>query len=148
MGKESTRMCIRCALERIYISNCLRHEIIPISKLDPAKLDFQCYKRHLHDISPQREKNPRHPLCCLCGEPAFYQCRALQKFDIYRRPIGLQLQRGCNLRVCTSCKLAVNQYGMCQTRIEEAIKERRGMHPRADIEFLFPGSDLHKAWER
>ena len=86
--------------------------------------------------------------CNFCISPAFYACGAPQQYDKFGRPApsGARRENGCGLLLCLACADALGQSGMDRMKLEEQVRVRGNWRIRADMEFLFHGSDLHKAY--
>lgn len=143
-GRELTNMCIMCALDRFQIYRCATHEIVPIAGLRPDDFDYQeAFDKFLTPATPAS-----HHWCSFCVSPAFFACGAPQKYDKVGRRIapGLMMQNGCGLFLCPACAIALEQVGMDRVKLEEEVRSRGSWKVRADMKFLFHGSDLHKAY--
>ncbi|KIW35576.1 uncharacterized protein PV07_02266 [Cladophialophora immunda] len=85
--------------------------------------------------------------CSLCTHPAFWRCCADKSVDKYLRKLDdvKGKGRGCGLVLCDSCAVQVERdKGILK---QTTVQERNGYDcRRADMEFLFAGSLLHKAW--
>lgn len=148
-GKEPTNMCLRCALKRFAIYRCAKHEFVRLSGIREEDFDFQASFDDLgNEDKARRNPVPIHPWCHFCLSPAFHACRARQRYNEIGQPLALEAQAktGCGILLCTLCLRHVETWGMNRRRLERAIDERC-WKVRADMEFLFPGSDLHKAWD-
>ena len=147
-GIEPTNMCIRCALGRFAISRCAKHEFVEVGKTYERK-QLLAALVHLFDPNePTRDPRAANRWCHFCLSPALHACQARQEYDQLGAPIvlGAPVKSGCGLFLCASCVEHVQELGKDRReRLEGAIKQRR-MKVRADMEFLFPGSDLHKAY--
>jgi hypothetical protein len=89
-----------------------------------------------------------HHWCNFCVSPAFLACVAPQRYDKVGRPVapGARTENGCGLFLCSACATALEQVGMNRVKLEEQVRSRGSWKARADMEFLFYGSDLHKAY--
>jgi hypothetical protein len=143
-GKEPTSMCIMCALDRFQICRCARHEIIPITGLYPGEFDYQ---QVFANFATPGAPALNH-WCNFCISPAFFACGAPQQYNKVGRPVapGAKMEKGCGLFLCPACAVALGQFGMDRMALEEQVKSRGSWKPRADMEFLFHGSELHKAY--
>ncbi len=158
--KEATRMCVVCALNRMYISNCRNHELKALPGIDPLKpvLGGQTMKRYVDQIIYEKgiEDNKLfHPVCSLCIGPALYRCCTVQtRTKDGRVATAGKQHQGCGLLICTECEMLLdNHKGVLRKHvIREHLYEMRAngteRRLRADIEFLFRGSLLHQAYGR
>lgn len=148
-GCEPTRMCGLCALEFLHTSKCPEHRLVPLSgRKDVPSLNLQQWMANLSDRSLHRNRRLTYPCCSFCPSPALFRCCAPQKNLSVKGPwkAGHESTRTkCKLFVCLGCKSVSEEYGWDRAKLELAI-EARQLVPRADMEFLFPGSDLHTAW--
>lgn len=145
-GRELSNMCIMCALDRFRIHRCASHEIVPIAGLHPGDFDYQqAFTKFLTPGTPASVH-----WCNFCVSPAFFACGAPQQYDKVGRPVvpGARMEKGCGLFLCPACAIAVKQVGMDRVKLEEEVRSRGSWKVRADMEFLFHGSDLHKAYYR
>lgn len=142
-GQEPTNMCIMCALDRFQISRCSKHEILPIAGLSPGDFD---YRQALANFSTPGVPATNY-WCSFCISPAFFACGAAQQYKKLGEPLtGAQMQNGCGLFLCPACAVAFGQFGMDRVKLEEQVRRRGNWKVRADMEFLFHGSELHKAY--
>ena len=143
-GKEPSKMCIMCALDRFQICRCGNHEIVPIAGLCSGDFD---YRQAFHNFSTPGVPAFNH-WCNICISPAFFACGAPQQYSKVGRRIaqGARMEKGCGLFVCSACAIALDQVGMDRAKLEEQVKMRGSWKVRADMEFLFHGSDLHNAY--
>ncbi|KAK2756792.1 hypothetical protein FQN54_005238 [Arachnomyces sp. PD_36] len=141
-GKQPSRMCGVCALERVHVGNCSGHAIIPLRNTDEKTFDFE----KAYESLKSKKKRGRHarinPWCSLCPNPAFYGCGTIQKFNMFREPAE---EEGCGLLLCSDCAKAMER---CNSDISKAVQMHRAAHRelRADVEFLLPDNDLFKAY--
>lgn len=162
-GKEATRMCIVCALKRMYISNCDRHQFKAVPGLNPRnpELSQEVMKAYVDQImghmnttkTKTRETKGLHPTCSICCCPALYQCCTRQSKTLTGKAAECgSEEEGCGLVVCQLCEEVVSSrsgrlaYRFIRDHVEE--KEARDMQRplRADVRFLFRGSLLHQAF--
>ena len=143
-GKEPSNMCIMCALDRFQICRCAQHEIAPIAGLCPGDFD---YPQAFLNFSTPGAPAFNH-WCNFCISPAFYACGAPQQYNKFGRPAppGARRENGCGLLLCPACADALGQSGMDRMKLQEQVRVRGNWRVRADMEFLFHGSDLHKAY--
>ena len=147
-GKEATRMCVECSLKRLFISRCRAHSIKQFGA--PSDAQFKFYIGQLLD-----KRYPNGPAlkagvyytCSLCTQPAFWRCVADQRLNRYGQQVSEEQGkgRGCGLLLCTSCA------GNLQAEkgiLKKTTVQKPNGHDcrRADMQFLFPGSLLHKAY--
>lgn len=143
-GREATNMCIMCALDRFQICRCTTHEIVPIAGLCPADFDYRAAFDSFLTLGTPASNH----WCTICVSPAFFVCSALQQCNKFGRPLapGARMENGCGLLLCPACAGAVRQFGMDRVKLEEDIRSRGSWKIRADMQFLFYESDLHKAY--
>ncbi|EXJ89697.1 hypothetical protein A1O3_02764 [Capronia epimyces CBS 606.96] len=138
-GHEATRMCVNCALNRMYISRCGIHRF-------KQRAVYACQR--LAEYRRQVLAEPWEPplkagvclTCSLCSNAALWRCCSMQRFDKFGRALSAEdgHDRGCGLILCDLCYANVAPDGVLRRPI-------RGSS-RADIEFLFSGSLVHKAY--
>ncbi|EXJ64699.1 hypothetical protein A1O7_01037 [Cladophialophora yegresii CBS 114405] len=148
-GKEMTRMCVECSLKRLHISRCKEHFVHQFGNPEHAR--FKAYIGQLLD-----KRYPNGPAiklgvyytCSLCTQPAFWRCVADQSRNRYGQKLGAGegKGRGCGLFLCKSCSgnLQADNGVLKKTTVQ---KPSGHDCRRADMEFLFPGSLLHKAYK-
>lgn len=143
-GKEPSNMCIMCALDRFQICRCAQHEIALIAGLCPGDFDYS--QAFLNFSTPGAPAF--NYWCNFCISPAFYTCGAPQQYNKFGRPAapGARRENGCGLFLCQACADALRQSGMDRVKLQEQVKVRGNWRVRADMEFLFHGSDLHQAY--
>ena len=148
-GKEATRMCVKCSLKRLYISSCEVHSITQF--IVPDTIRFNTYIAQLLD-----KRYPKGPAlkcgvyytCSLCTQPAFWRCVADQIRDRKRQSLSKEQGkgRGCGLILCHSCAGNLRRDGGI---LKDTTVKKPKDHDcrRADMDFLFPGSLLHKMYK-
>ena len=147
-GKEATRMCVKCSSQRLYIMRCRDHMLQRFGT--PEDKRFHAYTGQLLD-----KNYPRGPAlkvavyytCSLCTQPAFWRCIADQSHDLIHNELSKESGKGkgCGLMLCGSCAERLEADGgvLKKTTVQKAnSKDCR----RADMEFLFAGSLLDKAY--
>ncbi|MCJ1368291.1 hypothetical protein MMC16_007433 [Acarospora aff. strigata] len=147
-GREQSRMCVACTMDRLRIHFCKEHKIRPIPGSDPESFDFDAAFKGLDptcDTAPELTQ-----WCSICSSPAFFHCTAQQETDIYGVPAtpGSPDATGCGLLLCESCAAALtgDHKGDLESWIEEAEKFESGDQPRlrADVGFLRGAGELMK----
>ncbi|KAJ9608831.1 hypothetical protein H2200_006602 [Cladophialophora chaetospira] len=147
-GKAATRMCILCALKRLYISRCKVHAIRQTGS--PEKARISKYMQQLLDKQypdgPAIKTGVYYP-CSLCAQPAFWRCVADQSHDLRRCKINGEQGKGigCGLLLCKSCAEQLQADGGVLTKTT-VQKDSGNNCRRADMGFLFAGSLLHRAY--
>ncbi|KAI1611740.1 hypothetical protein EDD36DRAFT_299910 [Exophiala viscosa] len=145
-GREATRMCVLCALARLYILKCAVHRFRKLDVLLSQKI-FDLYTTQvLAETWDPPLKKGAYSTCSLCPHPASWNCCADQTHDPFRRkltPIAGE-DRGCGLLICDDCHVKVVTDGG-RLKAKTVVPAEKGS-VRADIEFLFPGSGLHQAY--
>ena len=159
-NKEATRMCVKCALDRIYISNCAKHELQVLPGIDPfkPKLPAELYRPVVYQIVNGKgieDNQPVHPVCSLCLSPALYRCCTPQAKDMWgRRATAGKNLTGCGLLACVDCEQMLHQHhGILKMHFVRESCCKVNVHGkersiRADLEFLFRRSLLHQAYGR
>ncbi|KIX97134.1 uncharacterized protein Z520_07248 [Fonsecaea multimorphosa CBS 102226] len=145
--EEITRMCVNCSLNRLHISRCRVHLMRRF-----ANPSIELYHRYISQLidrnypkGPAIKRGVYHT-CSLCAHPAFWRCCADQRVDKYLRKLNDGKGRGCGLLLCESCVDQVKiDKGVLKTTTVQEDFNGRGCQ-RADMDFLFAGSLLHKAW--
>jgi hypothetical protein len=155
-----TRMCIRCAFERFHISFCGQHELRPLSGIDPKKPELpkatmMAYISQIRNYTSNKDDQPVHPACSICPQPALYHCCKKQPWSQTGGTMttGMKAQ-GCGLLACVECQslLAKHNNILKKHIVREHVVDlqsrniRREM--RADLEFLFRGSLLYRAYNK
>jgi hypothetical protein len=148
-GKEATRMCIKCALQRLYVVQCGRHVMkrfdTPAQHRVNSFMDQLCSKSYPGGVAIPRSW---YHSCWLCSQPAFWICQADQTKDNVGNPLPMDKckGRGCGLLVCESCATNLNCSGGKLTK--NTVRKSNGSScKRADMDFLFAGSLLYKAYK-
>ena len=159
-NKEATRMCVKCALSRIYISNCAKHEVQVLPGIDPLvpKLPNEVYRPYTYQIVNGKgieDNKPIHPVCSLCLAPALFRCCTAQAKDMMgRMAMPSKNVKGCGLLLCEDCEEMLRQHQgvlkrhFVRAKLYEVNIKGRERLMRADHEFLFKGSLLHQAYGR
>ncbi|KIV80868.1 hypothetical protein, variant 4 [Exophiala sideris] len=145
-GKEATRMCVLCALARLYISKCGVHRFRKMDiVLSQKYLDLYSEQLLAESWDPPLKKGA-YSTCSLCPYPASWSCCADKTHDAYRRKLtpAAGKDRGCGLLLCNDCHVKVVTDGG-RLKAKPVVPAEKG-RVRADIEFLFPGSALHQAY--
>jgi hypothetical protein len=148
-GKEVTRMCVECSLKRLYMSRCKQHSVHQFGT--PERARYQAYIGQLLD-----QRYPNGPsiklgvyyTCSLCTQPAFWRCVADQLRNRYGEKLkeGEGKGRGCGLFLCKSCSANLQADNGV---LKNTTVQKTSGHDcrRADMQFLFGGSLLHKAYK-
>jgi hypothetical protein len=146
-GKEPTRMCVTCALRRLHISRCQVHLLL---RFDAVSTDRT--RQYVADIFNEDFdvfiKKSAYRTCSLCFGPGLWRCCTDQRVDKLGRKLSAEKgkKRGCGLILCEDCRGVVMADGIVR---KSAIEKKRGPAVmRADLDFLFPGSLLHKAYSQ
>ena len=137
-------MCIMCALHRFQICRCAKHDIVPIAGLCPGDFD---YPQAVQNFSTPGALAFNH-WCNFCISPAFFACGTPQQYNKVGQLVttGARMEKGCGLFLCPECAAELGKLGMDRDKLAEQIRRRGSWKARADMEFLFHGSDLHKAY--
>ena len=155
---EATRMCAKCALDRIYISKCATHQLQVLPGLDPVAPGIgpekiRTYVQQIMYGKAIEDNQPIHPVCSLCACPALYRCCAAQAKDRLGALVAPgRTLKGCGLLICAECEEMLRDYnGVLKKRflrehLYEVKVKGKERQMRADHEFLFKGSLLHQAW--
>lgn len=144
-GHEPSRMCIACALERIRITQCTWHRIIPLQGYSPDTFDFDAA---FNSLTPGIEEPKMiNPWCSLCPSPAFFGCSAIQPVNVYQEcvePCSPDAV-GCGLLLCERCEAGMRE---CGGELGKVVKrneqEDEGFGSRADVEYILPGNNLYR----
>lgn len=165
MGKEPTRMCGACALERLRIRFCgyehdetgkgkakatsnktpHHHQLIEVPSWRAlGATQSQKWRKQLRmdERDAEYSAKPVMPPCHLCNLPATYRCGTLQKRNRALQPLqGDQTgAKECGLRVCDGCRDNVEGCG------GEWVRGKvLGVGERADADFLFEGAALERS---
>ena len=157
-GKAQTVMCVRCALQRLYILHCRSHTFEPIPGVDYKSFRFQDYadqmRAEVEGLKP-RTANFKYAICSICPSPAFFRCCTKQGRDITGQPLHPhKKEKGCGLLVCPTCLKPIEAHkGLLREwymrQHAQAVECGGGIRfYRADAEFLYPGSLLRKAYSK
>ncbi|KIW72794.1 hypothetical protein, variant [Phialophora macrospora] len=148
-GKEATRMCVECSLRRLYMSRCKKHSIHQFGSPEHAR--FKAYIGQLLDkryLNGPSIKVGVYYTCSLCTQPAFWRCVADQLRNRYGEKLkeGEGKRRGCGLFLCKSCSANLRADNGV---LKHTTVQKTSGHDcrRADMQFLFRGSLLHKAYK-
>lgn len=146
-GHEATRMCVICALARLRISRCINHRPEATGQSFTAVSLTEYSTQVLSGIGTPFQTPRCFVACALCPQAAFWRCRADQTRDRFNNPLSEAQGKnlGCGLVLCDRCAARVRQYH--QLRKSFLVLRGEGMTPRADVDFLFPGSMLHQAYK-
>ncbi|KAJ8999339.1 hypothetical protein HRR94_005530 [Exophiala dermatitidis] len=138
-GREATRMCVSCALSRLYISRCNNHRFKQFLSHSPERLLQYNGQVQVQPFHPPL-KVGAYPTCSICPKAALWKCCSKQQFDKVGRALSPEdcHGQGCGLVLCHECRANVIGKG-------ELTLPVKGLC-RADAEFLFPGSALHMAY--
>lgn len=145
-GKDATRMCVICALQRIHISRCTVHDFRTL-RIQPDAHPPTLYLQQLHaEVRDPPIANTAYLTCKLCPGLAVWRCCVDKEYDLVGKPLvdGQGRGKGCGLRLCNACKVLVQGFGGVLEK--ERIMTAYGQGVRADVEFLFKDSLLHQAY--
>ncbi|PKY01732.1 hypothetical protein P168DRAFT_274348 [Aspergillus campestris IBT 28561] len=144
-GHEPSRMCVACALERIHITQCAGHRIIPLKGYSPDTFDFGAAFKSL---TPGIEgPSMINPWCSLCPSPAFFGCSAIQPVNVYQECVDPCSPDavGCGLLLCERCEAGMRE---CGGEFSKVVKrnqqEDADFGSRADVEYILPGNALYR----
>ncbi|KAL2441400.1 hypothetical protein ABEF95_014530 [Exophiala dermatitidis] len=138
-GREATRMCVSCALSRLYISRCDNHRFKQFLNHSPERLLQYNGQVQVQPSHPPL-KVGAYPTCSICPEAALWKCCSNQQYDKVGRALSPEHchGQGCGLVLCDECRANVIRKGGLTLPVKGLC--------RADVEFLFPGSPLHMAY--
>jgi hypothetical protein len=140
-----TRMCVNCSLNRLYISRCRNHQLRGFGTRSKDKL-YEYNTQLLYTSRDRSIRNGVYPTCSVCPQAAFWRCCSDQRRDKYARVLTSEAGkgRGCGLLLCDKCHNKVEaDMGRLRPR---SLDRTPGFTPRADAEFLLPGSILHQVY--
>ena len=144
-GHEPSRMCIACALERIRITQCAGHRIIPLKGCSPDTFDFDAA---FDSLTPGLEGPIMiNSWCSLCPSPAFFGCGAIQPVNIYQECVEPSSPDavGCGLLLCERCQVGMRECGGELAKVvARNQQEDQDYGSRADVEYILPGNDLYR----
>ncbi len=145
LTRNVTRMCVHCALYRLRMSRCKTHRLQEFGVRSETKL-HEYNVQVFHTPKNRRITKGVYPSCSLCPQAAFWRCCADQLFDTYGRVLEPKdgKGKGCGLLLCDGCHSKV-EADMGRLK-PTSIARTYDFTPRADAEFLFPGSLLHQAY--
>ncbi|KAG0160963.1 hypothetical protein PDIDSM_8495 [Penicillium digitatum] len=154
-GKDQSRMCVSCTWDRCKIIKC-SHNILDLlpGPLSPNEAVRTGAATLLHQATealtdPETGKagpyfpSPLYEWCCLCREPAFGSCQALQPIDAYAEVVDCEEEsRGCGLMLCEHCLDLTKRFKgdlnavVAWGRNDQATP----VFYRADVEYLLSGA--------
>ena len=148
-GREPSRMCIICALDRLRIIECGFHVIGPLDGWDESNFDLRSAFNSLEPPPGEDHCTKQNHWCSMCINPAFYGCIAFQGFNRLQEPTQSSSvdSVGCGLLLCGRCARTTKKCGGNLARIIKVIKST-SVELRADVEFLLPSSDLYQTYKR
>ena len=143
-GKVPTTMCLRCSITRFAVCRCPQHVMIPIKGLTEETFPYQ---EVMSDLFSGKDPKSKTQWCSFCPHPAFHICGARQQYNRFGQKLEAVTPPlyGCGLRLCPSCVHRLKTFKMDRGKIAADILDS-GYRVRADMDFLFLGSDLHKAY--
>ena len=138
-GFEPSRMCLICALNRLMISSCPGHQWFTTK--DPKTID--------HSYAFSLEGMQKTTWCSICVEPAVVACCSLQDDNKIAGILDSsgKKRRGCRMQLCLRCYRLMQGTKRSSLEMQTLIEKSKRQSLRADFEFLFPGSDLHKHYQ-
>ena len=155
-GREASRMCAICALERLRIRFCghgcsgkrtgddmaSKHQLREMPAWRGGTRAWMT-QLQMKRMDPGYSGRPALPPCHLCLKPATARCGRVQERNTALQPLkDAELGRqGCGLRLCEPCRDKVEGAGGRWVK-----GEILGKFERADAEFLFAGGLLERAW--
>ncbi|KIW15656.1 hypothetical protein PV08_05705 [Exophiala spinifera] len=145
-GKEPTRMCVICALRRIYISKCTVHRFKHMDNQAGVQKSILYAQQLRAEVWDPPVDSTAYSTCKICPELADWRCCVDKTVGITGDPLrdGRGPGRGCGLQLCNTCKLQVEGCGGVLEK--DRIMKADGKELRADVEFLFEESLLHRAY--
>ncbi|PYH87379.1 hypothetical protein BO71DRAFT_472809 [Aspergillus ellipticus CBS 707.79] len=149
--RQSSRMCVTCALERIHILRCPAHRIIPLRGVDVETFDFGGAYEGLataFGMYAGETVGMNTTWCALCPNPAFFGCATKQTTNVYLEELGEGNEEvGCGLVVCERCEVLMGWFG---GDLGQVVRRNEMDDPdngcRADVEFLVPGNWLYRRY--
>lgn len=162
-GKEPSRMCIRCSLNRINIILCAHDNLVPLvdnsivqlhevpifEELAKASQGLK-YKPKLVNQTGQSFPEPIHPWCSLCQSPAHWRCDEPQYRYHRQEPVDIYpLVTGCGLHLCNSCAEHTKRFGGDLDAVyKQGIKDlENGVKIRADVNYILRMSESNVFWQ-
>lgn len=149
-GRETSRMCVVCTMERLRIRFCQAHTIRPIADMDPEDFDFTKAFQELFTNDPSTQDAATVQWCSVCSSPAFFECCAAQAMDIYgcEASPGSPEATGCALLLCESCAVSLTEDhgGDLESLVigVEAEEDDTAPRLRADAPFFLSNRELFK----
>ncbi|KAF9884888.1 hypothetical protein FE257_000955 [Aspergillus nanangensis] len=150
-GREPSRMCVTCALERIHIMRCSGHRIVPLKGYTADSFDFDAAYRSLSPDSAGLGFRQINPWCSLCPNPALYGCSAIQTRNKFLELVRSESRdaQGCGLLVCESCEVLMRKFAGDLRKVVKKNEELDAeFGSRADVVFLLPDNDLYQCYTR
>ncbi|KAK2788157.1 hypothetical protein FQN53_004042 [Emmonsiellopsis sp. PD_33] len=154
-GSEPSRMCSRCAMERICIIECngtpATHKIVPIEGVDEKTFDEAAAFNSLFAVDSETGScTAGNAWCSVCVSPAFNRCVGAPREDSLvhaMAEMGMGSGRGCGLVLCGRCAQVMREM---KGNLSRTIVRRKkdGVEMRADVEFLSSESELYQRYER
>jgi hypothetical protein len=148
-GREPSRMCMICALERLQIIGCRSHIVAPLDGWDESTFDLDRAFDSLEPAPGEDHCTKKNHWCSLCTNPAFYGCIAFRQVSNLQEPTQSSSvdSIGCGLLLCGNCARMMGKCGGSLARTIKAIK-LTSVELRADSEFLLPSGDLYQTYKR
>jgi hypothetical protein len=143
-----TRMCVRCALKRVFILDCLGHEFEPLQ--EPSDEQYQKFLEQANGKGSKGAKSA-YPMCSICKCPARLKCGTYIHRGLTRQPMRIPKQ-GCGYHLCQGCHLSFGRLRGTPTIGQLQDLQSRRSHGkarlllRADAEFLCKNWVLRQAY--
>ena len=143
---QTTRICFTHALMYIRQSKC-QHKFYPTAGVTSIPyLRPHQWKASMMNHSENRVLKIAYPCCSMCPTPAVYGCPLSSTVKYVQGGKQVEIaKQPCRFLLCEGCKRTFGESGASQSQLEASIRAR-GIMPRADIDFLYAGSDLHKVY--
>ena len=143
-GHLPSRMCGFCTLDRLRITACKKHEVEPITDMEPECFDYDSV---INWMAPGQAVLAPFPWCSICPAPAFFACcSGTDEIDVLGFGQEEADGKGCGLLLCESCAVTlVNEHDGVLEGLIDRLKEEEeegGFSLRADADFLHPKGEL------
>ena len=141
-GKDPSRMCMDCTMERLLITSCKPHEIQRLEDMETEDFDYDAAFEYL---LPGRAATVPFKWCSICPRVAFFACCKPQMgIADDEEDLGMTEGTGCGLHLCEECAVALmtEHDGFLEGHIEMLQKSDADFIVRADVDFLHQDGEL------
>ena len=140
-GFDSSRMCMDCTMERLFITSCKPHEIERLEDMETEGFDYDATFTYLF---PGKAAKAPFKWCSICPRAAFFACCKPHMAIEDDGEIWRAGRNGCGLHLCEECAVALmtEHDGFLEERIEVLQRNNADFMVRADVDFLHQDGEL------